>query len=149
MPDRSPVPDELETVIRKGQPRPILRQKELRRQTQLAPDALDAIQALRIVIDQRHRRLDLCQRHTVDAADPGHAVQRRLQHGVEAVAALEGQQEVVEHEALIDQAETFVVVGEIVRPGGLGGRHHSGASAHLLYQIVFEPHLLDLVELRL
>ena len=56
----------------------------------------------------------------VDPAHPRHAVQRRLQHGSEAVLALEEEQEVVEHEPLVDQAEAFVVVGEVVFPGGFG-----------------------------
>ena len=55
VPQRGPVPDELEAVVRERQRRPILRQDELRGQPQLAPDALDAGQTLGVVVDQRDR----------------------------------------------------------------------------------------------
>ena len=82
--------------------------------------ASDAGQPFSVVVHQCDRRLDARQRHAVDAADPGHTVQRRLQDGGEAVLPLEIEQEIVQDKAFIHQAEALVVVGEVVLPGGFG-----------------------------
>jgi hypothetical protein len=77
----------------------------------LLPDAADAGEPFRVIVHRSDGNAAPGKDDAVNARYARHAVERRFEDRGHAVARGQRGQEVIEDEALVDQAEALVVVG--------------------------------------
>ena len=119
IPQRCPIPGQIELSFRKRQLNYWLLRDETGLQTQFFPDTRDPGQSLGIIIHQGDLTSCLSQDHAVDTRNSRHAIQRSFQHILDFVMLFQIHQVIIEDETFIYQSQTFIVIGQVLFPDRL------------------------------